>query len=671
MRTTILPPLLVLLLIGTAATTGEENPYERMRAGREEVLAWMNAEARRITDGAAAEMESRQTWEPQIERRRREMREMLGLEPGPRKTDLNARITGRVDRGEYTIEKVAFESLPKVYVTANLYLPKERSSKVPAVIYVCGHAYSEFGAKASYQRHPITLARHGYAAMILDPIQIAETFALHHGILNNELYDWYSRGYTPAGLEVWNVIRALDYLETRPEIDGEKFGITGRSGGAAMSWFSAAVDERLKVVVPVMGNSTYAANVEDNTQRRHCDCMFAINHRLHDMTHQGALIAPRPLFMAHGRQDPLFPVPGYEEFERVVGRLYESYDRADRFRNLVVESGHQDSELLRAEAVKWFDRHLMGIPQREIDVTVDELPHEELAVFGGIPPPDALNFRVHEFFVPAAKPEAPATRAAWTARRDDLLGKLRDEVFATFPKDAAAPALVEGAMPAPDGFAARSFRSEPGITIQTLLRRLEEAAGPALLYVASDGEDWAGIQDTLREVLGGSNSVMVAWPRGVGEVPWPKKFWKDVQRNAMHLGRTVDSMRLWDVIQASRALAAETGAEVVVAGDGVAGALGLYAGVLEERIAQSILINAPTSHRDAPLFLGILRHTDLPEAAALMAPRRVTFYGRLPEEFRVTREIFGLLGAYDRCRLSLSIHGALNDRFDHDFPARL
>jgi dienelactone hydrolase len=670
MRTTILTSML-FLLIGTAATTDVANPYERMRSSREEILSWMNVEARRITDVAAAEMESRETWEPGMERRRREMREMLGLEPGPRKSDLNVRITGKIERDEYSIEKIAFESLPRVYVTANLYLPRERSGKVPAVIYVCGHAFNEFGAKASYQRHPITLARHGYAAMILDPIQIAETFALHHGILNSELYDWYARGYTPAGLEVWNVIRALDYLETRPEIDAERFGITGRSGGAAMSWFSAAVDQRLKVVVPIMGNSTYAANVENNTQRRHCDCMFVVNHRLHDMLHQGALIAPRPLFMAHGRQDLLFPVPGYEEFERVVGRLYESYGRPGDFRNLVVESGHQDSELLRAEAVKWFDRHLMGIPEREIDVAVDELPHRDLAVFEGPPPPDALNFRVHEFFVPEAAPRAPSTRDAWTVRRAELLGKLRDEIFAAFPAGDMPPSLVEGAMAAPEGFVARSFTSEPGITIQTLLRKPENAAGPALLYVASDGEDWPAIQDTLREVLGERNPIMVVWPRGVGEVPWPKKFWKDVQRNAMHLGRTVDSMRLWDVMLAARALASETGSEIVAAGDGVSGALGLYAGILEEGISQAILINAPTSHRRAPHFLGILRLTDLPEAAALMAPRRVTFYGVLPEEFGLTREIFGLLGLQDRCRLSMSLYGALNGRFDHDFPARL
>ena len=77
--------------------------------------------------------------------------------------------------------------------------------------------------------------------LILDSIQIAETFALHHGVSSLEMYDWYSRGYTPSGVEVWNIIRALDYLETRSEVDPARMGITGRSGGAARSWFAGAV----------------------------------------------------------------------------------------------------------------------------------------------------------------------------------------------------------------------------------------------------------------------------------------------------------------------------------------------------------------------------------------------------------------------------------------------
>ncbi len=112
------------------------------------------------------------------EERRLELLDMLGLEPLPPRTPLNARITGVIDKAEYVIEKLAFESMPKIFATANLYLPKKRSSRVPAVIYVCGHAVSPQGSKVMYQHHAITFAKHGYACLIIDPIQIAETFAL-------------------------------------------------------------------------------------------------------------------------------------------------------------------------------------------------------------------------------------------------------------------------------------------------------------------------------------------------------------------------------------------------------------------------------------------------------------------------------------------------------------
>jgi Acetyl xylan esterase (AXE1) len=229
--------------------------WQRMLESKEMVTTYLIRVAREVTDRAASEVSTRVAWEKVKEQRRLELLDMIGLDPLPARTPLNLRVTGVIEKGEYTIEKLAFESLPRIFATANLYLPRARNQRVPAVIYVCGHSVSTHGSKTQYQHHAITFARHGYACLIIDPIQIAETFALHHGVYNLEMPDWYARGYTPAGVEVWNVIRALDYLETRSEIDKERLGITGRSGGAAMSWFSAAVDSRLKVVVPVMATA--------------------------------------------------------------------------------------------------------------------------------------------------------------------------------------------------------------------------------------------------------------------------------------------------------------------------------------------------------------------------------------------------------------------------------
>ncbi|MCB9385195.1 MAG: acetylxylan esterase [Bryobacterales bacterium] len=661
---------LLLLALLTLPALAQRTPYDRMLESQAQVMGYLKAQANQVTASAADELSSRQSWEAVSEQRRLEMRDMLGLEPPPPKTALNVQITGTIDKGDYVIEKVAFESLPKIYVTANLYIPKSPGPK-PTILYVCGHATSPYGAKTQYQRHGHTLAKHGYVAMLIDPIQIAETFALHHGVLNNEMEEWYARGYTPAGLEIWNMIRAMDYLETRPEVDPERFGVTGRSGGAAMSWFSAAVDKRIKAVVPVMGISTYAANLEENTQRLHCDCMFAINSWMQDMLHQGGLIAPRPLLMAHGAKDKLFPVPGYTEFERVMARLYDGYGRHERFRNLVVDTGHADSDSLRAQSVEWFDKFLAHVPARTIDVAYEEVPPAELTVFGGNPPADALNYRAHELFIPPPPEPAFSTLAQWQARRDELLPLLRERVFGAFPKG-GAPQVGPSSSPALQGFQALAIQTEPGITVQAQFRGVDGDM-PALLWVASDGEDDVAIQDILRQM--GSepaNPVMILRPRGVGEVPWPKKVRKDMDRNAMHLGRSVDSMRLWDVLQAVAVLRQKTGgSEVAVAGIGQSAALSLYAGVLDEQIAQVILFDPPSTHVDGPTFLNVLRYTDLPEAAALMAPRRVTFYSRTPQAYQATQGVFTLHGAPDHFALTMSLKGALNGRFDHGYSSGL
>ncbi|MEX2260330.1 MAG: acetylxylan esterase [Bryobacteraceae bacterium] len=643
--------LCALLASGIAAAQpAPDAAYRQMLESRREVTEYLERTARSLTDQAAAEIASRDSWEKVRARRVEEMRDMLGLLPWPQRTPLNVRVTGTLDKGAYTIEKIAFESLPKFYVTGNLYIPKKRSGAVPGIIYVCGHAYSPHGDKTQYQRHGISFAKNGYAAFILDSIQIAETFGLHHGIHSQEMFDWYSRGYTPAGVEVWNAMRAIDYLETRPEVDKNRIGMTGRSGGAAMSWFTAAVDPRIQVAAPVMGISTYAANVRDNTQKLHCDCMFPVNAHRHDMLHQGALIAPRPLLMMHGREDRLFPVAGYEEFEQRVGDLYKSFGVGEAFGNVVVDTGHKDSDYLRERAIRWFDKHLMKVAERKLDMDYSDAPPEQLSVFGGSPPADAINFRIQESFTTRAAPGKFASLSAWESRKTQLLAEVRK----LLPQ-----------------------QSGDGVTIRTEVRKPKQVDKklPGLLYIASDGEDLAYINDLLRGASRLNESIrMIVWPRGVGEVPWPRSFWKDTLRNAMHTGQTVDSMRLRDVLAAFQQLRETEGVDperIMVVGKGVSGAIGLYAAILDPRVHQAMLMDPPSSHREGPIFLNIMRHTDLPEAAALLAPRRLNFYGQMPPAFEYTRHVYQLHGKPEHLFVAMNIEYVLMGRYDHNMASGL
>jgi cephalosporin-C deacetylase-like acetyl esterase len=667
--------MFALAVVPLLYAQSDEAAFQRMLESKQQTMQALVRAARSITDAASDEIVSVESWEKIRQRRLEEMRDMLGLLPWPERTLLRPRITGTLDKGNYVIEKLAFESMPKIYVTANLYLPKQRQGRLPAIIYVCGHSYSPYGDKTKYQRHGISFAKNGYACLILDSIQIAETFALHHGVLNQGMYDWYARAYTPAGVEVWNAMRAIDYLETRPEVDKDRIGMTGRSGGAAMTWFTAAVDPRVKVAAPVMGISTYAANVAANTQRLHCDCMFAINFYLHDMLDQGALIAPRPLLMAHGRKDRLFPVAGYEEFERKVGALYRAYGKPDDFRNIVVDTAHQDSDYLREQAIRWFDRHLMKIPDRKLDMDYSDAPESELAVFPSGPPADAQNYRVHETFLKTPPFRRFATLAEWQTRRRQLEEALRGKVFHAFPKQPAAPEVRRPPRNKGDYFEELKFDSEPGVEIRCLLRKPAKAKGPApaLLFIASDGDDARALNDAFRGMNARDDAVrMAVYPRGVGAIGWDRTFWKDVLRNAMHVGQTVDSLRLWDVLRAVEVLRAEEGVDperIMVAGHGVSGILGLYAAILDPRIQQVMLMDPPSSHVEGPLFLGVLRHLDLPEAAALLAPRRLNFYSHMPQAYEPVRRIYALYNKPDHVFLAMDIEAVLEGRYDYGFAS--
>lgn len=663
----------VIGLCVTALWAAEPSGLERREQSKKQVAAYLVREAERVTQKAAHEVRNRETWEPVRATRLEETRDMLGLLPWPVRTPLNVRVTGVLDQGAYTIEKIAFESLPKVFVTANLYLPKQRQGKVPGVIYVCGHSFSPYGDKTAYQRHGISFAKNGYACLILDSVQIAEVYGIHHGVMFQELDEWYSRAYTPAGIEVWNAMRAIDYLEKRPEIAPDKIGMTGRSGGAAMTLFTAAVDPRIRAAAPIMGLSTYAAHLRASTASLHCDCMFPINFRLHDMVHLAALIAPRPLLLAHGKQDRLFPEPGYSEVERMMRGLYASYARPEAFDNIVVNTGHQDSDFLREQAIRWFDRFLLGVSDRKLDMEYKDADPASLAVFGGKPPAGSQNHRVHEMLTPAAVFSTYTSRKAWEAHRARVLAALREKVFAAFPPNAPPPVWRYVSGKPGDAVREMQIDAEEGITIRAQIRYPrpgKEGKQPALVYIASDGEDDAAVANLFRAAPSGVKFVV--WPRGVGEIPWEQSFWRFTQRSAMQIGRTVDSMRLWDVMRAVEALRNENAVDaqrITVLGKGVAGAIGLYATILDPGIHQVILIDPPPSHVQGPHFLGVLRHLDMPEAVAMAAPRRVLFYARMPAVFEKARHVFALYGQPAMPAVFLSVDAALRDRLDYGFAS--
>ena len=147
--------------------------------------------------------------------------------------------------------------------------PKTVEGKLPAVLYVCGHSgRGRDGNKTAFQDHGMWFAANGYVCLIIDTLQLGEIAGKHHGTYNLGRWWWQARGYTPAGVECWNGIRAIDYLVSRPDVDAERIGVTGISGGGAATVWIAAADERVKVAVPVSGMSDLESYVTEQGHQR-------------------------------------------------------------------------------------------------------------------------------------------------------------------------------------------------------------------------------------------------------------------------------------------------------------------------------------------------------------------------------------------------------------------
>src|SRR5438270_748637 len=221
------------------------------------------------------------------------------------------------------------------------------------------------------------------------------------------MWHWLSLGYTPAGVEVWNAIRALDYLETRPEVDMKCVGITGISGGGAMSWYIPALDDRISVTSPVCGTFTYGSQAAHWRAFGQCDCIYYPNAYRLDLTAVAALIAPRPLLFCGGQNDPDFPPDGTRAVYEGARRIYGLYDQADRVHEVDAAVGHTDAPLFLQEVRQWMNRWLKNdpapVPLPEGEPQRPESP-ETLACLDQLPR-DAINHRIHDQFVPVARPQ--------------------------------------------------------------------------------------------------------------------------------------------------------------------------------------------------------------------------------------------------------------------------
>ncbi len=594
-------------------------------------------------------------WKQRRAEFRRQLLDMLGLDPLPRRSPLKAQITGKLDRPVYRIEKLVFQSSPGLYVTGDFFVPKNATAPLPAILYLCGHSPHPLGAKFNYQDRAEWFASHGFACLILDTLEFGEVAGIHHGTHNLNMWNWLSLGYTPAGLEVWNAMRALDYLETRPEVDMKRIGLTGISGGGAMTWFTAAVDERVAAAAPVCSTYTFGSQAAHWLANGQCDCIYYYNTHLLDFPVVAALIAPRPLLILSGQKDTIFPPDGYHAVFRKAKTVYDLYAGAssDRIREVDDNVGHSDPPLFLREARQWMRRWLKNDPQ-PLPETADPPRREtaeDLACLNAIPA-DASNFRIQNEFTAVFHPKLPASRIAWERRRLTLVSQLNEKVFGWFPRqhipfETRVSRNSGGWLPKYANYKEVTFQTEEGVRVRAHLATVTNATAgaPWLIYVKRPGDSLYFMDvDELLPLLGRIN-LMILDPR-LTEKPLSAAEFADVERTAVWLDRTIAAMQVWDIRRAVQwAISEQKAATISLYAKGEMGIAAIYAALFEPNVSQIILNDPPASHWHGPALLNILRVTDIPEVAAALAPRKVTSLTPLPESFELARVVYRLEGA--------------------------
>ena len=281
----------------------------------------------------------------------------------PARTPLHARVTATVAKDGYRIEKVLFESRPGFYVTALLFLPDASRfpRPCPGVIIACGHSNDGKGMPG-YQRGAVLAAANGIAALIYDPIDQGERLqggkGGNCGGHNTTGAGAMLLGWNTATFRIWDGMRALDYLASRPEIDAQRLGCMGNSGGGTLTTYISALDGRVVASSPSCYISTLQhvcdkLGPQDAEQNLFGQLAFGLDHSSWLL-----LRAPQATCVCAAHKD-MFPIEGTYQTRDDVKAVYERLGAADRFALAEYDGPHAWAEPLKVAAVRWMSRWLL------------------------------------------------------------------------------------------------------------------------------------------------------------------------------------------------------------------------------------------------------------------------------------------------------------------------
>ncbi|MCE5237800.1 acetylxylan esterase, partial [bacterium] len=577
--------------------------------------------------------------------------------PFPEKTPLNPKTVGTIHAEGYAIEKVIFQSRPRYYVTANFYRPVPCLRPVPGIALFCGHAAEGKGYHL-YHETALGLVLKGYAVLAMDPHGQGErseyfdpetlahlvplTVAQHHQFGRPA----YLVGQTLSGHRTWDAIRAVDYLASRPEVDPQRLGATGNSGGGQMALLITAVDERIQVCA-----AGHPGGSQENTY-------LVGGYRDPDLL---CLIAPRPCRFIVGKDSGEV---GHESRMKDMRRFYRGLGVAeDRCDLAWVDGVHNMERPKRVAAYAWFNRWF-GKPEAGADepplhvLTAQELWCTDsgftLKSLGGESGVSLNTARLHAM-LPTRK--QPTSAAEAEAQVTALRQAVAQRAGARLLPDGAVPAAQPAGTFDGEGFTAEMLvlSTEEGVRCPAALLRPAQPGGPLVLHVSDRGKPTRADQPSLPlELCRAGATVLSLDVRGVGETdPRDGRFAATANgydadnwaRDSLAitawaaLRRTMAAMRAEDVAAAARYLHARGdlgSTELTALGEGEGGLWALLAAAGEPQIGRAVTLGTLASYRtliENPYYelRGYFwipeapRDFDVVELSALAAPRPVAW----------------------------------------------
>jgi Acetyl xylan esterase (AXE1) len=588
-------------------------------------------------------------WEARRDRLRRDFLAGLGGLPAE-KSPLNVQVTGQIDRGAYRIEKLIYESMPGFPVTGLLYLPKNAPHPAPAVIFLCGHTIEAKGY-GPYQQVAIELAQNGFVVLAYDPpgqgermqYYLPETGENPVGSTTTEhCYEGFPCRLTGKPLArwfIWDGIRAVDLLASRPEVDAARIAITGNSGGGTQSTWIMTADDRIAAAMPctfLSGRKWHLAHdmPADDEQNLSASITRGLDHD--DLCQ---MFAPRPLAIGAVNYD-FFPIEGVLEVYESAARIYDLYGARDNLRLFRDDFLHEYSPHLRHACVRWLAA--MWLPDRELVLEPNPaalLPEQTHCtrtgqVLGDRPdartifhlnrdavplrpsttdhrPPTNTRQRVRDLLRLDETLLAAPIRPRISETRCEYAGKVLDFFFYSDPEVIVAGQLYDPPRPQPGTPTLLCLSDDPAETVESLYRqtRWRDGRGESLCLADLRGQRGLALYDPAQ----------------------PGSAWDiyQVAQNLQMMETSIPAQRVFDTLRLARFLRETLSRDPVgLYARGARSAFyALLAAALDERLRPVLLEGSLTSFADLVatrfydrrrfdeemLIEGLLSHCDIPD----------------------------------------------------------